>query len=71
MDRDVLHFIPKNQSFDIPDLMLKLLEEKTYPRIYLHKGKWLDIGRKEDFENAQDVYDQNIKEFLPMERNKT
>jgi NDP-sugar pyrophosphorylase family protein len=70
MDRNVLQYIPRKQSFDIPDLMLRLLEEKISPKIYLHKGKWLDIGRKEDYENALDVYEQKITEFLPMKREK-
>ncbi len=53
MKRDLIDFIPKNQTFNATDLMnmLLLLGKKvvSYPLV----GYWLDIGRHEDYEKAQ------------------
>ena len=47
--KEIVKFIPK-QKFDFPQLVKKLLENKEKIQVYEHKGFWLDLGRKEDFE---------------------
>lgn len=52
--REVLDFVPPDQPFGFDRLMLKLLEENQKIAVYRHNGYWLDIGRREDFEKAND-----------------
>lgn len=40
-------------SFGFDDLVLKLLDLERPIQRFLHKGYWLDIGRVEDYEDAQ------------------
>lgn len=49
----VLSMIPKNEFFDITDLMDKILEMDQKLCTYPINGYWLDIGKHEDFEKAQ------------------
>lgn len=53
MSRGVRDYIAENERLDMPDLMLRLLDKGAPPRIYRHEGKWLDVGRVEDYELAQ------------------
>jgi NDP-sugar pyrophosphorylase family protein len=57
MKKEVLDYIPKNAHFNATDLMEKLIEEKKKVVSYPLLGYWLDIGKHEDFEKAQ----QDIK----------
>lgn len=55
-NRKVLDFVPDYQSFGFDDLMLTLLSQKQEIKAYPFAGYWLDIGRPEDFDKAnQDV----------------
>ncbi|MFX0022566.1 MAG: sugar phosphate nucleotidyltransferase [Candidatus Hermodarchaeota archaeon] len=65
VNQKILDHIPMNQYFDIPNLMLKLLNLGIKPNIFSHKGRWLDIGRKEDYESALEEFRTNEKIFLP------
>ena len=57
--------IPKNSKFDMPDL-ITLCKEKNF-KIKCYKGNyfWLDIGRIDDFEQANDIFREKKKMFLP------
>jgi NDP-mannose synthase len=52
MNIKVLEFVPENEPFGFDHLMLKLLELKQSISIFPYKGYWLDIGRPEDYEKA-------------------
>lgn len=56
--RDVLEHIPDDQRFDLPDLVLKLIAEQKRVFAYRFAGKWLDIGRPEDYEQATDEFER-------------
>lgn len=49
----VLKYIPPGRPFDLPDLVRALLARGHGVVGYLHRGYWLDIGRREDYEQAQ------------------
>ncbi len=53
-NRRIVDFIPDKQKFGFDDLMLNLLEKKERVLLFPHSGYWLDIGRKEDFEKANE-----------------
>lgn len=54
MKRKILELIPQNQFFNATDLMEKLIEEGYKVHSYPLRGYWLDIGKHEDFERAQE-----------------
>jgi NDP-sugar pyrophosphorylase family protein len=61
MNRKILEYIPDNQHFGFDNLMLTLLEKKQNISIYRFNGYWLDIGRPEDYERANnDVEKLNL-----------
>ena len=62
--KNVLNFIPKNEYFDFPDLILKLLENKKEIIGFPFNGYWLDIGRPEDYKQASVEFEKNITLFL-------
>ncbi len=51
-NKRVLEFVPENQPFGFDHLMLKLLEKNEPIDTFPFKGYWLDIGRLEDFQKA-------------------
>ena len=52
--KKLLNMIPKDQFFDITDLMDKVLEMNFNIITYPINGYWLDIGKHEDFKKAQE-----------------
>lgn len=55
-NKRVLDFVPDQQYFGFDHLMLTLLAAQEPIDIYPFKGYWLDIGRLEDFDRAnQDI----------------
>ncbi|PCJ84837.1 MAG: nucleotidyltransferase [Flavobacteriales bacterium] len=54
MKKELVDFIPKNTRFDATDLMEKVIAEKLKLISYPILGYWLDIGRPEDYEKAQE-----------------
>jgi NDP-sugar pyrophosphorylase family protein len=55
MEPDVLHYIPERVAFGFDDLLLCLLGRGLPTFTFPHEGMWLDIGRVEDFQKAQDL----------------
>lgn len=58
MKKTVLEYIPKNKHFNATDLMEKLISEKKKVVSYPLLGYWLDVGKHEDFEKAQQDINQ-------------
>lgn len=54
MNRDVLEFVPPGTHFGFDNLMLTLLEKKRPAKIFPYGGYWLDIGRPDDYEKANE-----------------
>ncbi|MDT0294070.1 nucleotidyltransferase family protein [Mesonia ostreae] len=54
LNRRLLKMIPRNQFYDITDLMDKVLAMKLKLITYPINGYWLDIGKHEDFIKAQE-----------------
>jgi NDP-mannose synthase len=52
VEPSVRQYIAEGQPFDLPDLVLKLVEAGEPVGSYLYEGYWLDIGRHEDYERA-------------------
>jgi NDP-mannose synthase len=64
MQPNVLDLIPHGIAFGFDDLMYCMLGKKLPVHTYLHEGMWLDIGRVEDFQRAQEsVLDERSLAF--------
>ncbi len=54
----VLRYIPANRRFDLPDLIRALIEKSERVAGYIHTGYWLDIGRPDDYQRAQNDFQE-------------
>lgn len=52
LSRRCLDFIPSGKPFGFDQLVLALLAAGEPVRAFPHLGRWLDIGRREDYETA-------------------
>jgi NDP-mannose synthase len=53
--REVLEYVPSGRPFGFDDMMFSLLENRIPVRCHFHSGRWLDIGRPDDYERAQNL----------------
>ncbi|MFH2036671.1 MAG: sugar phosphate nucleotidyltransferase [Candidatus Zixiibacteriota bacterium] len=53
-----------NGKFDFPQLVNKLIKSGMNPFIYKFDGHWLDIGRTEDWEQADRLFQRKSELFL-------
>jgi len=59
MKKEVIDLIPKSETFNATDLMELLIQEGKKVVAYPLVGYWLDIGKHEDYQKAQ----QDIKQI--------
>ncbi len=55
MEPTVLGRIPRDVPFGFDDLVLGMLEGNAPINVFQHRGFWLDVGRIEDFQKAQEI----------------
>jgi mannose-1-phosphate guanylyltransferase len=55
MEPIILDHIPSGVPFGFDDLMFHMLEVGLPAHTFVHNGFWLDIGRVEDFQKAQEL----------------
>jgi NDP-sugar pyrophosphorylase family protein len=60
-----VELIPKEQPFDLPDLVKLLIRQKLPVRGHRLKGLWLDIGNPDDYERAVEMFATDRGAFLP------
>jgi NDP-sugar pyrophosphorylase family protein len=60
-----LEHIERGERLDFPDLVLRLIAADEVVRAWRSHDYWLDIGRHDDYEHAQDEFDQMRHRFLP------
>jgi len=61
----VLEYIPAGQYLDFPDLILKLLANGEKVCGYTFDGYWMDLGRPDDYAQANEDFCNMKKQFLP------
>lgn len=54
MKKSVLQYIPENTTFDATHLMDRIIAEKFKVISFPLSGYWLDVGKHEDYEKAQE-----------------
>jgi NDP-sugar pyrophosphorylase family protein len=52
VNKSVVKLIPENTFFGFDHLMKLLISRNEYPDVYPYNGRWLDIGRPDDYEIA-------------------
>lgn len=64
MNKKVLDYMPHNEKYDLPQLMLNLKAKEKKVSIFTDNYYWLDIGRIDDFEEANNIFTKRKSEFL-------
>jgi mannose-1-phosphate guanylyltransferase len=64
MEPEILDHIPSGVPFGFDDLMYSMLGCGLPVHSFLHDGLWLDIGRVEDFQKAQNMsWDEDVPAY--------
>ncbi len=63
----VLSYIPKGEYLDFPDLIKLLVADHQKVVAYPFDGYWEDLGRPDDYEQANIDFEQMRDQFLPGE----
>ncbi len=63
-EREILKWVPPKKYLDFPELIQKLLRQKIKVVCYPSSDFWLDIGRHEDYEEAQKKFQEMRKKLL-------
>jgi len=63
----ILEYIPAGQYLDFPDLILKLIANGEKVNGYVFDGYWMDLGRPDDYAQANQDFTTMKNQFLPEE----
>lgn len=63
MKPGIFRYIPDNQYFGMDTLIKQMLKDKLPVVRYLMREYWLDIGKIEDYSQAQNVYEEHFKDI--------
>jgi len=63
----ILDYIPVGQYLDFPDLILKLIDKGEMVNGYVFDGYWMDLGRPDDYMQANQDFIDMKNQFLPEE----
>jgi NDP-sugar pyrophosphorylase family protein len=66
MSRDTLAPYPAGLAFGFDQLILDLVRQGKFPSTYTFDGFWLDIGRPEDYDEANRTFKELEPMLLPM-----
>jgi len=61
----VVPHITRGLRLDFPDLVLRLIAAGEPVRAWRSSGFWLDVGRPEDYEQAQDDFERLRERLIP------
>lgn len=62
--KKILDHIPGNRPFGFDQLVIDLINKNLSPSTYIHDGRWLDIGRLDDYHMAIDEFMNNRQKYL-------
>ena len=66
INKHVIDDLPKNEPFGFDDLMIKGINDKLRIKSYPHDSYWLDIGRNDDYQKANEDYLNNKERILNL-----
>jgi NDP-sugar pyrophosphorylase family protein len=64
LSKEVLNFIPQNESYGFDTLMLDLIKAERNASVLPFNGYWLDIGRPDDYMQAIEEFESKKSIFL-------
>lgn len=64
---EIFNYLDIGKRCDLPELVLRLLNQGEKVSCYSYNGYWLDIGRHDDYQLAIDEFEKNRNRFLPDE----
>jgi len=70
ISRTTIEPYPEGLAFGFDQLVLELLRQRRHPASYPFDGYWLDIGRPDDYDEANRCFDSLRPMLLPPLRNK-
>ncbi|WP_216215605.1 sugar phosphate nucleotidyltransferase [Amycolatopsis aidingensis] len=65
LSRKTLSPYPRNVPFGFDELVLDLLSRQVNPKVYEFDGYWLDIGRPDDYDEANRNFERLRPALLP------
>lgn len=65
LSRECQKYIKSKEFLGMPDLMIRLKKSRKKVSCFKMSGVWLDLGRLDDLEAAQEVFDKNRHTILP------
>ena len=65
MSRRLLEVVPSGKPFGFDELMLACIEQGRRAFTYPHGGYWLDIGRPDDYAEANEKIDALLPRLIP------
>ena len=66
MNRSVLPLLKRGQRKDLPDLVTQAHDSHLKVAAYRGDYFWLDIGRRDDYETANEIFESRKGEFLRL-----
>jgi len=62
-NRDIIDYIPE-KKYDFPQLVNDLIKRRKNPTVFEYDGRWFDIGRPADWEQADRIFQRKSGIFL-------
>jgi NDP-sugar pyrophosphorylase family protein len=69
--RSILELIPRGTPFGFDDLMHRMIERGVPMHTFVHEGRWLDIGRPDDYDRLVGTFERDRRFYLPGEPDST
>ena len=66
LKRSVLRDLPKNEAYGFDQLMKDSISNKLKVKAFPHDSYWLDIGRNEDYKQANKDFVENKEKILSL-----
>jgi mannose-1-phosphate guanylyltransferase len=60
MEPEIMNFIPKNKPFGMDDVIKKAISKKKLVSSFISKNEFVDIGNKESYKKANEMYVQKL-----------
>ncbi|HEX2897419.1 MAG TPA: sugar phosphate nucleotidyltransferase, partial [candidate division Zixibacteria bacterium] len=57
-NKSILNLVPNDQPFGFDELVFELIDKKVPIHTFPYSGYWLDIGRPDDYQRANDEADR-------------